>query len=55
MNIKAWAAAAAVMAVAAGLQWVSGLPFTRCPEEAVFAMFTLAFAGLAATFPGLYE
>lgn len=37
--------------VAIAVQWLSGVPFQRSPEEATFAVFALLFAMLFGTYP----
>lgn len=43
------------VAIGASLQWISGIPFQRSPDEAAFA-FAIVFGGaLMTTYPGFSE
>lgn len=53
--IKRALAFAFTLALAAIVQWVSGVPFTRSPEEAHFLLIAIIFSAWAAAYPGFSE
>lgn len=55
MNFKPALAFLVVLAIALGLQWVSGEPFQRSPGEAFFVVASMIVAFVAATYPGFQE
>jgi hypothetical protein len=53
--IKRALAFAFTLALAATVQWVSGVPFTRSPGEEQFLLIALSTSVLMAAYPGLSE
>lgn len=47
--------ATSVLALAATIQWVSGVPFARSPQEATFLLIAVIFSAWAAAYPGFSE